>query len=54
MTQENDIRKELQKRNEETRQKISREKAEQEFNEYMDDLGIDRIDAEKNTRRMKK
>lgn len=53
MSQGNDIRKELQRRNEETRKKVSREKAEQEFNEYMDDIGIDRIDA-KTTRREKK
>lgn len=54
MTSQNDIRKELQRKNEETRQKINRKKDDQEFNEFMDDLGIDKIDAQKTTRREKK
>jgi uncharacterized protein YjiS (DUF1127 family) len=45
MTDHDEIRRELEKKNRETRQKIKRQKDEQEFREYLDDLGIDRIDA---------
>jgi len=54
MSQADEIRKELQKRNEQTRQKIRKEKENQEFNEFLDELGIEKIDAEKNNRRSRK
>ena len=49
MSQADEIRKELQKRNEQTRQKIRKEKENQEFNEFLDELDIEKIDAEKTT-----
>ena len=54
MTDQNEIRRELERKNQETRQKIRKEKENQEFNEFLDELGIEKIDAEKNNRRSRK
>jgi hypothetical protein len=45
MTQAESIRKELEKKNKATRTKIKQKKADAEYREYMDDLGIDFIDS---------
>ena len=47
MTQQNEIRKELQKRNKQTKDKIQKQKDNQEVDDFMDDLGIERIDKPK-------
>ena len=47
MTQADDIRKELEKKNKATRSKIKQKEADTEYREYMDDLGIDFIDSPK-------
>jgi len=47
MSQANDIRKELEKKNKETRGKIKQKKADTEYREYLDDLGIDFVDSPK-------
>lgn len=45
MEQLDGIRQELESRNQSTRQKIKQEQTEAEYHEFLDDLGIDRIDA---------
>ena len=45
MTDQNEIRRELQKKNQETRQKIKKKQDDKEYRDYLDDLGIDTIDA---------
>lgn len=47
MSQADDIRKELEKKNKATRSKIKQKEADTEYREYMDDLGIDFIDSPK-------
>lgn len=47
MSQANDIRKELEKKNKATRTKIKQKEADTEYREYMDDLGIDFVDSPK-------
>jgi len=47
MADQNEIRQELERKNQETRQKIKKKQDDKEFDEYLDDLGIDRIDAPK-------
>lgn len=55
MTQQNDIRKELQKKNQQTRDKIQKKKDDQEVDDFMEDLGIERVDKpKKDTRRSRK
>ena len=56
MTQQNDIRKELQKKNQQTRQKIQKQKDGQEVDDFMEDIGIDRVDKpqKKDERRSRK
>ncbi|MFH1473476.1 MAG: hypothetical protein ABIE55_01145 [Candidatus Aenigmatarchaeota archaeon] len=56
MTQQNDIRKELQKKNQQTRQKIQKQKDNQEVDDFMEDIGIDRVDKpqKKDERRSRK
>ncbi len=44
MSHADEIRQELEKKNRQARQNVKREKDNQEFQEYLDDLGIDRID----------
>jgi len=51
MTQQNEIRKELQKKNKQSRQKIQKQKDDQEDDDFMEDIGIDRVD--KPQKRMK-
>ena len=51
MTQQNEIRKELQKRNKQTKDKIQKQKDNQEVDDFMDDLGIERIDKPKKDER---
>lgn len=45
MTSQDEIRRELEKKNLETRQKTKKRQDEKEYKEYLDDLGIDMIDA---------
>lgn len=45
MTQASHIKKELEKKNKATRNRIKLQKADAEYREYMDDLGIDFIDS---------
>jgi len=47
MSQADDIRKELEKKNKATRSKIKQKEADTEYREYMDDLGIDFVDSPK-------
>ncbi len=47
MSQADEIRKELEKKNKATRTKIKQKKADAEYKEHMDDLGIDFIDSPK-------
>lgn len=47
MSQADDIRKELEKKNKATRSKIKQKETDTEYREYMDDLGIDFIDSPK-------
>lgn len=47
MSQADEIRKELEKKNKATRSKIKQKKADTEYKEHMDDLGIDFIDSPK-------
>ncbi len=55
MTQQNDIRKELQKRNQQTKDKIKKQKDAAELDEFMDDIGIERVDKpQKDQRRSTK
>ena len=55
MTQQNDIRKELQKKNQQTRDKIQKQKDARELDEFMDDIGIERADKpQKDQRRSRK
>jgi hypothetical protein len=51
MTQQNDIRKELQKKNQQTRDKIQKQKDNQEVDNFMEDLGIERVDKPKKDER---
>jgi hypothetical protein len=51
MTQQNEIRKELQKRNKQTKDKIQKQKDNQEVDDFMDDLGIERVDKPKKDER---
>lgn len=51
MTQQNEIRKELQKKNQQTRDKIQKQKDNQEVDDFMDDLGIERVDKPKKDER---
>ena len=52
MSQADEIRQELERRNKETRQKIKKQRDEKEFREYLDDLGIERIDAPKKEKKL--
>ncbi|MDP3989747.1 MAG: hypothetical protein Q8Q01_00910 [archaeon] len=55
MTQQNEIRKELQKKNQQTKDKIQKQKDNQEVSDFMEDLGIERVDKpKKDERRSKK
>lgn len=56
MTQQNDIQKELQKKNQQTKDKIRKKKEAEELGDFMDDLGIDRVDnpPKKDERRSRK
>lgn len=45
MDQLDGIRQELESKNQNTRQKIQQKQANAEYQEFLDDLGIDRIDA---------
>lgn len=47
MSQADEITKELERKNKETRSKIKQKKADAEYRDYMDDLGIDFIDSPK-------
>ncbi len=51
MTQQNEIRKELQKRNKQTKDKIQKQKDNQEVDDFMEDLGIERVDKPKKDER---
>jgi len=53
MTQANEIKSELERRNQQTRQNIKRREDEQDFDNFMAELGIDQI-ANTPTRRIKK
>lgn len=54
MTQANEIKSELEKRNQQTRQKIKQDQNQQEFDDFMAELGIDQIGPKTPTRSMKK
>lgn len=47
MSQADDIRKELERKNKDTLGKIQQKKADTEYQNHMDDLGIDFIDSPK-------
>jgi|GEM_PF-2473608 len=51
MTQQNEIRKELLKKNQQTKDKIQKQKDHQEVNDFMEDLGIERVDKPKKDER---
>jgi len=51
MTQQNEIRKELQKRNKQTKDKIQKQKDNREVDDFMEDLGIERVDKPKKDER---
>jgi len=47
MSQADDIRKELERKNKETRSKIKQKEADTEYQNHMNNLGIDFIDSPK-------
>jgi hypothetical protein len=51
MTQQNEIRQELQKKKQQTKDKIQKQKDSQEVNDFMEDLGIERVDKPKKDER---
>ena len=54
MTPANEIKSELERRNQQTRQKIKQDQNQQEFDNFMAELGIDQIGPKTPTRRQKR
>lgn len=54
MTQANEIKSELERRNQQTRHKIKQNQNQQEFDDFMEELGIDQIGPRTPIRRLRK